>query len=176
MVMPSSALPRRFRITQRQQIHVVAPEQPLDHRRAQPGHDEGAVERARLERAAASSGVGDALAGIAVGVGKAAAVVVGISRFIVPRLLGWVDASRSREVFLLAIPGPCIGTAGSPRWPASRWRSAPSSGRPRPHGAVRGGRRGLVRRHRRRAGPRPAALRARGSELTAHIRVGPTSG
>jgi CPA2 family monovalent cation:H+ antiporter-2 len=45
---------------------------------------------------------------------KAAAVVVGtiaVSRFVVPRALGWVDASRSREVFLLAILGICIGTA-----------------------------------------------------------------
>ncbi len=28
-----------------------------------------------------------------------------------PKVLGWVDASRSREVFLLAILGLCIGTA-----------------------------------------------------------------
>lgn len=56
--------------------------------------------------------------GIALSIGgalaKAAAVVVGsiaVSRFIVPKLLGWVDASRSREVFLLAILGLCIGTA-----------------------------------------------------------------
>src|SRR5688572_4788898 len=45
---------------------------------------------------------------------KAAAVVVAvvaISRFIVPTVLGWVDSSRSREVFLLAILGLCIGTA-----------------------------------------------------------------
>jgi CPA2 family monovalent cation:H+ antiporter-2 len=45
---------------------------------------------------------------------KAAVVVVGtvgIARFVVPKALGWVDASRSREVFLLAILGLCIGTA-----------------------------------------------------------------
>jgi monovalent cation:H+ antiporter-2, CPA2 family len=45
---------------------------------------------------------------------KAALVVVGIvaiSRFVVPKLLDWVDASRSREVFLLAILALCIGTA-----------------------------------------------------------------
>src|SRR5205814_4986416 len=29
----------------------------------------------------------------------------------VPKILGWVDASRSREVFLLAILALCIGTA-----------------------------------------------------------------
>jgi CPA2 family monovalent cation:H+ antiporter-2 len=55
----------------------------------------------------AASSIGLALA-------KAAAVVVGtvaISRFVVPKALGWVDASRSREVFLLAILGLCIGTA-----------------------------------------------------------------
>lgn len=34
-----------------------------------------------------------------------------ISRVVVPRVLGWVDASRSREVFLLAVLGLCIGTA-----------------------------------------------------------------
>ena len=46
--------------------------------------------------------------------GKAAIVVVGtigIARFVVPTVLGWVDASRSREVFLLAILSLCIGTA-----------------------------------------------------------------
>src|SRR5262249_9463769 len=45
---------------------------------------------------------------------KAFAVVVGtivVARFLVPRLLRWVVASRSREVFLLAILGLCIGTA-----------------------------------------------------------------
>ncbi|HYX35196.1 MAG TPA: cation:proton antiporter [Oligoflexus sp.] len=34
-----------------------------------------------------------------------------VSRFVIPRWLSWVDASRSREVFLLAILGICIGTA-----------------------------------------------------------------
>jgi CPA2 family monovalent cation:H+ antiporter-2 len=45
---------------------------------------------------------------------KAALVVVGtvaVSRFVVPRVLDRVDASRSREVFLLAILALCIGTA-----------------------------------------------------------------
>lgn len=45
---------------------------------------------------------------------KAALVVVvtvGLSRYVVPRVLGWVDASNSREVFLLAILALCIGTA-----------------------------------------------------------------
>jgi monovalent cation:H+ antiporter-2, CPA2 family len=52
--------------------------------------------------------------GLALAMGKAALVVVATAagaRFIVPRVLGWVDASRSREVFLLAILGICIGTA-----------------------------------------------------------------
>lgn len=60
---------------------------------------------------APSGGVASA---VALAIGKAAGVVVGtvaVSRFIVPRALGWVDASRSREVFLLAILGLCIGTA-----------------------------------------------------------------
>ena len=63
-------------------------------------------------------GPGAAVDGIALSVGvalgKAGMVVVGtvaISRFIVPKVLDWVDASRSREVFLLAILGLCIGTA-----------------------------------------------------------------
>jgi CPA2 family monovalent cation:H+ antiporter-2 len=45
---------------------------------------------------------------------KATAVVVGtvvVSRYAVPRLLARVDASRSREIFLLAILAMCIGTA-----------------------------------------------------------------
>jgi CPA2 family monovalent cation:H+ antiporter-2 len=56
---------------------------------------------------------------IALALGKAALVVVATvagARFVVPRLLGWVDASRSREVFLLAVLGLCIGTA----WLTSR--------------------------------------------------------
>lgn len=46
--------------------------------------------------------------------GKAALVViltVAIARLVVPRVLAWVDSSRSREVFLLAILALCIGTA-----------------------------------------------------------------
>jgi CPA2 family monovalent cation:H+ antiporter-2 len=57
---------------------------------------------------------GHAAAGIGVAMGKAALVVVStvaVSRFVVPKVLGWVDASRSREVFLLAILSLCIGTA-----------------------------------------------------------------
>jgi monovalent cation:H+ antiporter-2, CPA2 family len=57
---------------------------------------------------------GDAVLGIGAAMGKAAAVVVlvvALARFIVPKVLSWVDASRSREVFLLAILGLCIGTA-----------------------------------------------------------------
>jgi CPA2 family monovalent cation:H+ antiporter-2 len=61
-----------------------------------------------------SGSAGDAAVGIALAMGKAAAVVVlvvALARFIVPKILSWVDASRSREVFLLAILGLCIGTA-----------------------------------------------------------------
>lgn len=57
---------------------------------------------------------GEAAFSIAYAMGKAALVVVGIvilARVVVPRILGWVDASRSREVFLLAILSLCIGTA-----------------------------------------------------------------
>ncbi|MCU0662620.1 MAG: cation:proton antiporter [Myxococcota bacterium] len=51
---------------------------------------------------------------IGLALGKAALVVVGallVSRAVVPRLLRIVDASRSREVFLLTVLSLCIGTA-----------------------------------------------------------------
>ncbi len=54
------------------------------------------------------------LEGLAWALGKAVLVVVGAllgARFLVPVLLGWVTAIRSREVFLLAILGICVGTA-----------------------------------------------------------------
>lgn len=55
------------------------------------------------------AGTGLAIAGL-----KAALVVAGtivIAKLVVPKILGWVDASRSREVFLLAMLALCIGTA-----------------------------------------------------------------
>ncbi len=58
-----------------------------------------------------SAGVGQS---IAIAMLKAVVVIIGtvaIARLLVPKLLSWVDASRSREVFLLAILGLCIGTA-----------------------------------------------------------------
>lgn len=61
-----------------------------------------------------SESPGAAALSIGLAMGKAAVMVVAmvvVSRFVVPRVLGWVDASRSREVFLLAILGLCIGTA-----------------------------------------------------------------
>jgi CPA2 family monovalent cation:H+ antiporter-2 len=57
---------------------------------------------------------GGTYADIGIALGKAAAVVVGvlgISRLVVPRVLEWVEASRSREVFLLAVLTLCVGTA-----------------------------------------------------------------
>jgi CPA2 family monovalent cation:H+ antiporter-2 len=63
---------------------------------------------------AADNGAGAATADIGLALLKAAGVVVGtlaIARFIVPRILGWVEASKSREIFLLAIVSLCIGTA-----------------------------------------------------------------
>ena len=51
---------------------------------------------------------------VAAALGKAlvaAALTLLMARWAVPRLLGWVDALRSREVFLLAIVGLCMGTA-----------------------------------------------------------------
>jgi monovalent cation:H+ antiporter-2, CPA2 family len=60
------------------------------------------------------SSAGGAALDTALALGKAAGVVVltvGLARFVVPRLLKYVDAARSRETFLLAILGLCIGTA-----------------------------------------------------------------
>jgi CPA2 family monovalent cation:H+ antiporter-2 len=62
----------------------------------------------------AGSNVGTAASSIAIALGKAAAVVVAtivIARQVVPRMLGWVDRARSREVFLLAVLALCLGTA-----------------------------------------------------------------
>ncbi|MFW6067436.1 MAG: cation:proton antiporter [Myxococcota bacterium] len=53
-------------------------------------------------------------AAIGFALGKAVVVVVatiGIARLVVPRFFRWVDATRSREVFLLAVVAVCIGTA-----------------------------------------------------------------
>ena len=58
--------------------------------------------------------LGDASLAMAAALAKAAIVVVGIfvlSRFAVPKVLDLVEASKSREIFLLAILGLCIGTA-----------------------------------------------------------------
>ncbi|MCA3015428.1 MAG: cation:proton antiporter, partial [Myxococcaceae bacterium] len=51
---------------------------------------------------------------VAVALAKAAGVVVvtvALARVVVPRLLAWVDSSRSREIFLLAVLALCTGTA-----------------------------------------------------------------
>ena len=62
---------------------------------------------------AGTAGEGVALP-LAVALGKAVAVVVGtlvVARVVVPRFFRLVDGARSREVFLLAVLGICIGTA-----------------------------------------------------------------
>lgn len=62
----------------------------------------------------APGGGGGALEDIALALGKAAlfvAATLGGARLLVPPILRWVDASRSRDVFLLAVLGLCIGTA-----------------------------------------------------------------
>ncbi|MBK9264597.1 MAG: cation:proton antiporter [Polyangiaceae bacterium] len=62
----------------------------------------------------AVSGGADSASLIGLALGKATAVVIItilVARLIVPRALGWVAASRSREVFLLAVLALCIGTA-----------------------------------------------------------------
>ena len=51
---------------------------------------------------------------VSLALGKAALVIVTtvlLARVVVPKLLDWVDASRSREIFLLAVLALCIGTA-----------------------------------------------------------------
>lgn len=58
--------------------------------------------------------LGNVSLSLAMALGKALLVVIAtvtVARLVVPRLLAWVDASRSREVFLLAILALCIGTA-----------------------------------------------------------------
>lgn len=62
---------------------------------------------AGTERGSMASNIGLALLGAAAVV----VAVVGASRFLVPRVLDLVDAAKSREVFLLAILGLCLGTA-----------------------------------------------------------------
>jgi CPA2 family monovalent cation:H+ antiporter-2 len=63
---------------------------------------------------APGAGQGDVWGPLGIAMAKAVGVVVAVlvvARQIVPLLLKWVDRSRSREVFLLAVLGLCIGTA-----------------------------------------------------------------
>ncbi|MEN9530532.1 MAG: hypothetical protein RI932_2405 [Pseudomonadota bacterium] len=51
---------------------------------------------------------------IVMALGKASAVIVGtffLSRIVVPTVFKWVDATQSREIFLLAVISLCLGTA-----------------------------------------------------------------
>jgi CPA2 family monovalent cation:H+ antiporter-2 len=62
----------------------------------------------------ASRGAAGAMGEIGLALLQAFFMVIALviaARFLVPRLLAWVDASRSREVFLLAVLALCIGTA-----------------------------------------------------------------
>ncbi|MBW2527252.1 MAG: cation:proton antiporter [Deltaproteobacteria bacterium] len=62
----------------------------------------------------AGTGSGDAATQIGMAMGKAALVVVAallIGRVVLPRALRAVDASRSREVFVLALLAVCLGAA-----------------------------------------------------------------
>ncbi|MGC4063212.1 MAG: cation:proton antiporter [Polyangiaceae bacterium] len=63
----------------------------------------------------AKSGSGEvSIMAVALAMGQAGllvATILTLARFVVPTVLGYVDASRSREVFLLAILAICIGTA-----------------------------------------------------------------
>ncbi|MBI5510904.1 MAG: cation:proton antiporter [Deltaproteobacteria bacterium] len=63
---------------------------------------------------ASGASAGAAATQIGYALGKAGLVVLGtlfVAKMVVPRALRWVDASRSREVFLLAIIAICVGTA-----------------------------------------------------------------
>ncbi|MEZ4462769.1 MAG: cation:proton antiporter [bacterium] len=63
---------------------------------------------------ASAGGVSEALLGVGMAMGKAILVVAAflvVARTVVPRVLGWVDATRNREVFVLAVLAICIGTA-----------------------------------------------------------------
>jgi monovalent cation:H+ antiporter-2, CPA2 family len=63
---------------------------------------------------APGAGAGDVWGPLGLAMAKAAGVVIAVlvvARQIVPLLLAWVDRSRSREVFLMAVMGLCIGTA-----------------------------------------------------------------
>jgi CPA2 family monovalent cation:H+ antiporter-2 len=62
----------------------------------------------------AGRGSGHPGADVAIAMGKAAALVlvtVLVARGILPRFFAWVDRTRSRELFLLAVLGICISTA-----------------------------------------------------------------
>jgi len=62
----------------------------------------------------AAGGEGGMVGSISLALLQATVMVVGVvgaSRVVVPRVLALVDASQSREVFLLAILGLCLGTA-----------------------------------------------------------------
>ncbi len=62
----------------------------------------------------AGEGSGHPAVAVGLALGKAGGVVVAtlvVARFVVPRLFVWVDASRSRELFLMAVVAICIGTA-----------------------------------------------------------------
>jgi monovalent cation:H+ antiporter-2, CPA2 family len=62
----------------------------------------------------AGQGSGDPMMDVALALSKAAALVLVtmvVARWLVPRLFAWVDRSRSRELFLLAVLGICIATA-----------------------------------------------------------------
>lgn len=64
-----------------------------------------------LGRGAAS---GANFAGVALALGKAVVVVVGVllaAKLVAPRAMQWVAALRSRDVFILAVLSVCIGTA-----------------------------------------------------------------
>lgn len=60
------------------------------------------------------AGTGDGAGAVALALGKAAlmvAAVLLVSRWLVPYVLAFVDAARSRELFLLAVLTLCAGTA-----------------------------------------------------------------
>ncbi|UJR80454.1 cation:proton antiporter [Sandaracinus amylolyticus] len=64
-----------------------------------------------LARGGEAIDAGAEMAWALVKAGVLVAAVLLVSRWLVPRALAWVDSSGSREVFLLAVLGLCLGTA-----------------------------------------------------------------
>ncbi len=59
----------------------------------------------------AGAALGTALARALLEAGAVVVVTIALARVVVPRVFRWVDSAKSREIFLLAVLGVCLGTA-----------------------------------------------------------------